>query len=143
MMPLFRRLLLTLFVAAPWVLIASGASAADNQAELQRLQKEIAKLQTWLQETQTEHSQISAKLQQSDKDIGAIVQKIEATRAKLEQERDRLKKLHQEQGQLRHLKAEQKHQLAQQLIGAQKLGNQGSIKVLLNQDDPQQLNRML
>lgn len=143
MMPLFRRLLLTLFVAAPWVLIASGASAADNQAELQRLQKEIAKLQTWLEETQTEHSEISAKLQESDKDISGIVKKIEATRAKLEKERDRLKKLHQEQGQLRHLKAEQKHQLAQQLIGAQKLGNQGSIKVLLNQDDPQQLNRML
>lgn len=125
------------------VLTSGAVQAENNQAELERLQQEIQKLQSWLQETQTEHSKISEKVRQSDKDIGDLVKKIEATRDELDKERARLKKLHQEQGQLRHLKAEQKHQLAQQLMGAQKLGNQGSIKVLLNQDDPQQLNRML
>jgi septal ring factor EnvC (AmiA/AmiB activator) len=116
---------------------------ADEQADLAKLQQEINKLQAWLKETESEHDKLSTALQESDKKIGGIAKKIDETRALLNEERSRLKKLQAEQSQLRVLKAEQKQQLAKQLSGAQKLGNQGSIKVLLNQDDPQQISRML
>jgi septal ring factor EnvC (AmiA/AmiB activator) len=116
---------------------------ADEQADLAKLQQEINKLQAWLKETESEHDKLSTALQESDKKIGGIAKKIDETRTLLNEERSRLKKLQAEQSQLRVLKAEQKQQLAKQLSGAQKLGNQGSIKVLLNQDDPQQISRML
>lgn len=118
-------------------------SWADEEADLAKLQQEISKLQQWLKETESEHDKLSEALQKSDEKIGAIAKKIDETRTKLNQERTRLKKLQAEQSQLRILKAEQKKQLSKQLTGAQKLGNQGSIKVLLNQDDPQQISRML
>lgn len=118
-------------------------SWADEEADLAKLQQEISKLQQWLKETESEHDKLNQKLRQSDEKIGAIVKKIDQTRAQLNKERARLKKLQAEQKQLRFLKSEQKQQLAKQLTGAQKLGNQGSIKVLLNQDDPQQISRML
>lgn len=118
-------------------------SWADEQADLAKLQQEISKLQQWLKETESEHDKLSEALQKSDEKIGAIAKKIDATRTQLNEERARLKKLQAEQSQLRTLKSEQKQQLAKQLTGAQKLGNQGSIKVLLNQDDPQQISRML
>jgi septal ring factor EnvC (AmiA/AmiB activator) len=118
-------------------------SWADEQADLAQLQKEINKLQQWLKETESEHDKLSEALQKSDEKIGDIAKKIDATRTQLNEERARLKKLQAEQSQLRVLKSEQKQQLAKQLTGAQKLGNQGSIKVLLNQDDPQQISRML
>lgn len=118
-------------------------SWADEQADLAKLQQEISKLQQWLKETESEHDKLSEALQKSDEKIGAIAKKIDATRTQLNEERARLKKLQAEQSQLRILKSEQKQQLAKQLTGAQKLGNQGSIKVLLNQDDPQQISRML
>ena len=118
-------------------------SVADEQADLAKLQQEITKLQTWLKETESEHDKLSEALRKSDEKIGGIAKKIDATRALLNEERSRLKKLKAEQGQLRVLKTEQKQQLSKQLSGAQKLGNQGSIKVLLNQDDPQQISRML
>ena len=118
-------------------------SWADEEADLAKLQQEISKLQQWLKETESEHDKLNQKLRLSDEKIGAIAKKIDETRSQLNEERTRLKKLQAEQKQLRFLKSEQKQQLAKQLTGAQKLGNQGSIKVLLNQDDPQQISRML
>lgn len=118
-------------------------SWADEQDDLAKLQQEIKKLQSWLKETESEHDDLNKKLQLSDEKIGSIAKRIDETRSKLKKERARLKKLKAEQSQLRTLKAEQKKQLAKQITGAQKLGNQGSIKVLLNQDDPQQIRRML
>ena len=118
-------------------------SWADEEADLAKLQQEINKLQQWLKDTESEHDKLNEKLRLSDEKIGAIAKKIDETRSQLNQERTRLKKLQAEQSQLRVLKAEQKQQLAKQLTGAQKIGNQGSIKVLLNQDDPQQISRML
>lgn len=118
-------------------------SWADEQDDLAKLQQEIKKLQAWLKETESQHDKLNQQLRLSDEKIGNTAKKIDETREKLKQERARLKKLKAEQSQLRILKAEQKKQLAKQITGAQKLGNQGSIKVLLNQDDPQQISRML
>jgi len=118
-------------------------SWADEEADLAQLQQEIDKLQQWLKDTESEHDKLNQKLRISDEKIGALAKKIDDTRSLLNEERSRLKKLQAEQSQLRFLKSEQKQQLAKQLTGAQKIGNQGSIKVLLNQDDPQQISRML
>jgi septal ring factor EnvC (AmiA/AmiB activator) len=118
-------------------------SWADEQADLDKLQQEINKLQLWLKNTESEHDKLNQQLRLSDEKIGALAKKIDETRNQLNAERTRLKKLKAEQSQLRVLKSEQKKQLAKQLTGAQKIGNQGSIKVLLNQDDPQQISRML
>ncbi|MGK0248553.1 MAG: septal ring factor EnvC (AmiA/AmiB activator), partial [Oleispira sp.] len=130
--------LLSLFISP-----LAQVSVADEQADLARLQQEISKLQSWLKETESEHDNLSQALKESDKKIGSIAKKIDEARTLLKQERSRLKKLQAEKSQLRTLKAEQKKQLAKQLGGAQKLGNQGSIKVLLNQDDPQKISRIL
>jgi septal ring factor EnvC (AmiA/AmiB activator) len=130
----YLSLIISQFTTVSW---------ADEQDDLAKLQQEINKLQRWLKETESEHDKLNEQLRQSDEKIGAIAKKIDATRTQLNKERARLKKLQAEQSQLRFLKAEQKQQLAKQLSGAQKLGNQGSIKVLLNQDDPQQISRML
>jgi septal ring factor EnvC (AmiA/AmiB activator) len=132
-----------LFLFCLFISQLTQVSFADEQADLAKLQEEINKLQTWLKETESDHDKLSEALRKSDEKIGSIAKKIDDTRALLNQERSSLKKLQAEQSKLRTLKAEQKQQLAKQLSGAQKLGNQGSIKVLLNQDDPQQISRML
>ena len=118
-------------------------SWADEEADLAKLQQEINKLELWLKKTESEYDKLNQQLRLSDEKIGASAKKIDATRTQLNAERARLKILQGEQKQLRFLKTEQKQQLAKQISGAQKLGNQGSIKVLLNQDDPQQISRML
>lgn len=131
------------FLLSLVITLLAPASWADEKADLAKLQKEISALQKWLKETDVEYNKLNKQLRLSDQKIGNTAKKIENTRRQLIKERSRLQSLKKEQRQLEHLKKQQKHQLAKQLNGAQKLGNQGSIKVLLNQDDPQQISRML
>lgn len=116
---------------------------ANDEAKLEALKKEIAKLQGWLNEAQKESGELTEALKKSDKDISAQLQHIETIRQKIHAEQERLKKLRQEQGQLREKQHQQRVQLQEQLRAAHKIGQDGSLKLMLNQDDPQQAQRML
>ncbi|PHS66223.1 MAG: peptidase M23 [Thalassobium sp.] len=116
---------------------------ADDEAKLDALKTEIAKLEQWLNSAKDEYSQLNDALRKSDKDIAELSKQIEQTRTRLQEEKDRLKKLRQEQGQLRQLQDKHRQHLAEQLRAAQRIGSEGPLKLLLNQDDPQQAQRML
>lgn len=116
---------------------------ANDEAKLESLKQEIKKLQSWLAKAQQESDQLSSQLRQSDLDISKLNQSIAGIQQQLEEERDRLKKLRQEQGQLRQHQNKQRELLAEQLRSAQRLGQDGPIKLLLNQSNPQQAQLML
>lgn len=124
-------------------LLLSGQAWANDEARLNELKQEIAKLNAQLQKTQKESGQVTEALRQSDKDISDLLKKIEETRAKLSEGQERLKKLRQEQGQLRELELKHRAELSKQVRAAQQVGQDGPVKLLLNQDDPQQAQRML
>lgn len=124
-------------------LLVSPISWANDEAKLAELKQEIQKLQTWLAKAQQESDQLNAQLRQSDLEIAKSNQEIEQVKAKLKEEREQLKKLRLEQGQLRTHQTNQRKLLADQLRSAQRLGQDGPIKLLLNQNDPQQVQRML
>ncbi|MBU2038602.1 MAG: hypothetical protein KKH95_05630, partial [Gammaproteobacteria bacterium] len=69
---------------------------ADDEAKLDALKTEIAKLEQWLNSAKDEYSQLNDALRKSDKDIAELSKQIEQTRARLQEEKDRLKKLRQE-----------------------------------------------
>lgn len=117
--------------------------AEDDEAKLKVLQQEITKLQSWLKDARQEYSDLDHALQRSDKDIAELTRRIEQTRQQLEQERAKLKKLREEQGQLQLLQRQHRHHLADQVRSAARMGNAAPLKVLLNQDDPQQSQRLL
>jgi septal ring factor EnvC (AmiA/AmiB activator) len=119
------------------------AEEAGDAAKLQALKQDIAKLQQWLNEASAEHSKLSESLRNTDQDIGAITRKIEETRRLLKEEQDRLKKLRQDQAQLNELRSRHTLRLKEQLQAAYRLGGDSPIKMLLNQDDSQQAQRML
>lgn len=124
-------------------LLFSSASFANDAAKLENLKQEIQKLQSWLAQAQQESDQLSSQLRQSDLDISNLNKEIETINAKLKEERDLLKKLRLEQGQLRYHQNKQKELLSEQIRSAQRLGQDGPIKLLLNQNDPLHVQRML
>jgi septal ring factor EnvC (AmiA/AmiB activator) len=124
------------------LLLCSKAVANDEQ-QLSNLKQEIKKLEQWLNTARDEHSQLDQALRKSDLEIAELLKKIERTRTELKEEQFRLKKLRLEQSQLRELKQQHRQHLAEQLRSAQKLGDQGPLKLLLNQNDPQQAQRMM
>lgn len=128
------------------LLLCSGLVAhatANDEKQLNNLKQEIKKLEQWLNSARDEHSQLDKALRQSDLEIAKLLQQVEATRQELKGEQARLKKLRQEQSQLRELKQQHREHLAEQVRAAQQLGDQGPLKLLLNQDDPQQMQRMM
>lgn len=122
---------------------ATSLAATEDENKIQQLQQDINKLKTWMAQARKEQGDIRQKLRQSDLEISKLASNINNTKQKIQQEQDRLKKLRKEQSQLHVEKAKQKQQLAQQIVASQRLGQQGAIKVLLNQDNPQTISRMM
>ena len=125
------------------LLCVSNPVFANSEAELEALRADIAKLQRWLNEASDEHSKIHSQLGATNNEIAELTHKIESTKRKLEEEQARLKKLRREQRQLDELQASYRLRLKQQLQAAHRVGSEGPVKLLLNQDDPQQAQRML
>ncbi|WP_221799993.1 murein hydrolase activator EnvC family protein [Oceanobacter mangrovi] len=132
-------------LALACLLLTTGTARAEDSdaAKLQSLKAEIAKLQQWLNEASAEQSKLSESLQQTDKDIGKLSRQIDETRRQLEEEQQRLKKLRQDQAQLDELRTRHTQRLREQIRAAYQLGSDAPIKALLNQDDPQQAQRMM
>lgn len=135
------RRLIILIACVGWFLYQPAV--ANDEIKLENLKKEIQKLQHWLASAQQESDQLNKQLRQSDLDISKLNQLINETQRKLNEERDRLKKLRQEQGQLRLHQNKQRQLLAEQLRAAQQIGQDGPLKLLLNQSNPQEAQRML
>src|SRR5690554_6503968 len=126
-----------------FLLLLSWPAMANDDAKLEALKKEIQKLQQWMHSAQKESDQLSQDLRQSDIEIGKINQQVEQTRKLLQEEQDRLKKLQLEQGQLHKHQQQKRDYLSEQIRAAQRLGNDGPVKLLLHQNDPQKAQRMM
>lgn len=135
--------LLSLLLLFSGALLFHPAAFADDEQQLNNLKQEIKKLEQWLNQAKDEYSQLDQALRKSDLEIAELLKKIETTRSELKEEQARLKKLRREQSQLRQLREQHRSHLAEQLRAAQQLGDQGPLKLLLNQDDPQQAQRMM
>lgn len=134
------------FIIAIALLGASLSTAyadTEDEKKIEQLQTDINKLKQWLTEAQQEQDDIRKKLRASDLEISKLSKNIAETKKKIAQETERLKKLRKEQSQLHYEKAKQKQALAKQIIASQKLGQQGALKVLLSQDNPQTVSRMM
>lgn len=128
-----------------WLLlfVLSSSVYADDEAELKQIQADIQKLQQWLKDAQSEYSDLDKALQQSDRDLADTTQKVEQTRQALKEEQARLKKLQAYQKRQKALQQQHRERLAQQVKAAHQIGQQGPLKLLLNQDDPQEMQRMM
>ncbi|MBE0482516.1 MAG: peptidoglycan DD-metalloendopeptidase family protein [Bacterioplanes sp.] len=131
----------TLVLLLVWLSISSVL--ADDERRLAELQKEIQQLQQWLNSAKDEYSQLDQALRQSDIAISDINRQIDTTRTQLNEEQQRLKKLRLEQGQLQQLQQQHRQYLIEQIQAAHKMGEQSPIKLLLDQDDPQQAQRTM
>ena len=142
-----RRMTRAAFTAA---LLASSlclcvnAHAEPNyDKQLKQLKNVIQQVQQEMQAVKSERDQLLNALQNSETDIGELINQVDKIKADLHQKNQELKGLQQKQQQLELQQAEQKKHIEQQLTAAYKLGQQDRIKLLLNQEDPETLSRVL
>lgn len=124
------------------LLLCLPAQGNDAQ-KLKALKAEIKKLESWLVKTRDRHNKINQSIRRLDMTISKRIQEINQNRQKLNQQRTKLRHLTEQQKQLQKHTKNNQHELRELLLSAQQLGQQGPIKLLLNQQDISHSGRML
>ncbi len=119
------------------------AEKVAAKQELQQLKGKIKNLQVTLSTKRKQQSSALKKLRSSEKKIATASKILRSTIRQLSKKESELKKLRRKQLTLESDKTSQKKALAEQLRSAYMNGKQEYLKLLLNQQDPEELGRML
>jgi septal ring factor EnvC (AmiA/AmiB activator) len=113
------------------------------QTQLDALNQEIESYKVLLEKTRSEHTQIESELQKNEEEMGTLIQKIRQIEEQLAEGQDKVTRLESDRDELQGRKREQQDQIKAQIRAAYSIGNQQQLKVLLNQEDPAEISRML
>jgi septal ring factor EnvC (AmiA/AmiB activator) len=139
-----RLLLFCIFAITSTLVIAEPQKDPEQlEAELRTLEAEIQKFREMMEETQGTRSDLEDTLRTNDQQINEILKKIETIQKDLNKGEEKISSLKYEQNQLQRAKRNQQELIARQIRAAYEIGNQEYLKVVLNQEDPNQLARML
>jgi septal ring factor EnvC (AmiA/AmiB activator) len=117
--------------------------AAPDRQQLEQVRERIGVLQERIRSTTGEQDALSAELAATEKAIGGVARRLRVLEAQLESQRLRLGELRQrEQEQLGALQAERRA-LSRQIRAAYAMGRQERLKILLNQQEPARVSRLL
>ncbi len=139
--------LLAIAISSPLVGFAETAQGQRDPAallkELKALEAGIDKFRQMLQRTEGERSELESSLELNEQSINDILNRIEAIQTDLTKGEDKLSSLSEEQATLEDQKLAQQGNIIQHMRAAFELGQTPQLKVLLNQEDPQKIERML
>ena len=131
--------LLCLLPASVW----SESGAQEQRGKLEALRARINELHSSMQTKSGEKDALSKQLQQSEGQIGRLARKLRALDKRLARQRQRIAELHEEQGNQSRSLTTQQRELARQVRAAYAMGRQERLKILLNQQDPATVSRVM
>ncbi len=114
-----------------------------KEAELQSLRRQIAALSEHLKQARSTESAVQSELRITETSIGGIANELRDIGRRLAAVQEQLARLRREKEQLATKLAAHRQTLAKQVRAAYITGNQDYLKLLLNQEDPAALERML
>lgn len=145
---LTSRTLLFLLLLGGGTLAALPAVAQPNdsreaRAELKQTEQEIARLKAMLNEFKQEMSGLEAELKKSESEIGRLRRESQEIERQIKEGESRLQELRRQAEALQVALKEQEEQIARQVKAAYMGGQQDYLKLILNQDDPSRVARMM
>lgn len=139
-----RAVFLLLMLALSVPASPEAAKSPDEiEAELKALEAEISKYKDKLEASEGQKSEIEDTLKQNEKGISNLIRKIESIESDIDVNEDKVSHLTRQQRELQMARTEQRELIEQQIRAAYEIGSQEYLKVLLNQEDPDALARML
>lgn len=124
-------------------LTSSGPVFADEQDQLNAVTKELEALSTQLQQFQSEHSELEKAMRDQEVELSRLHREIYNTDRSIGLGQARLEQLGKERAKLDLSRQQQEKELRADLVAMYKTGREEPIKILLNQEDPAKLSRML
>ncbi len=139
--PCRRWCLLVLLVCLPFT--AAWPAEEDKAARLAQLRQQIQALRSALNDSRGQQQQQRHQLQRVEKELGRLSRALRKTRQELAGQRKALLRLRDRRGTLRRNLSRQKEALRRQVLAAYAMGRQGELKIILNQQDPALIGRVL
>ena len=130
-------------VIFPELLLADDAQLQTQQLKLQKVRENIQRIQEELEDDLSEHSQLEQQLATVEKQLNRQYRNFRNLQKKLRDNQRELHELESRSNELRVSMQTQQNRLAAQLRTAYFIGNQEQLKILLNQQDPSALTRIL
>lgn len=126
------------------ILLIGPAAASDPSPEdLEALRERIGELQSKLEEDLKERDSLRHELRRTEVQIGKLAREKRNLEARLESAGRRLEKLENEQREMAREKATQVDWLSRTVRAGYMSGRQALLKLLLNQEQPDRLSRLL
>jgi septal ring factor EnvC (AmiA/AmiB activator) len=123
--------------------VAAQDSEQDARAKLERVRKNIQSLQNQLRTTKGKWEEHSQALQKTEKQIGDVARRIRVTQQSLSRQKRRLTELESNRADARLHLDQQRASLERQIRAGYVIGRQEKLKILLNQQDPAVLSRVM
>ncbi len=136
------RLLLLLGLTA-WVFGVQASEASDKKQQLEQLRERMLQVEKNIASTQKLKTVEQQALRKVDKSLSKSSKQLRQIQALLLRKQKNIKRLRKQSLVLSKDIKQQKDFLAAQLKAAYLMGKQQRIKMLLNQQDPARINRML
>ncbi len=139
---LFIALFLSLTaIASPT--FAQNQTEDDYERQLKELSSTIDKLKKQLASTKTSKDKLQQSLQSSEQEIGKFTKRIEEIKEALSREKKQLSQHQARRAELEKSRQSQQQQINQIIREAYLLGQESQIKLILNQEEPAKVTRML
>ena len=121
----------------------SDEERAIKAGELARLQGRIDSIVAERNEVRSRYDQVQQALRSTERKIGAYVQELQQLNRQLRKQDRQLQKLLKQQQQLQQNVESQRELLGEQVRAAYMIGRQEYLKLLLNQQDPAVMGRVM
>ena len=138
---MFRALALVLL--ASLTVPAFADDKAQTQKQLEAARADVAELKKLLEKLQQEKSGVQKELQRTEKEMGGLEKQVKGLEGELKKSEEELKRLDQEKKKLQQSRLEQQRLIAIQARAAYQSGQQEPLRLLLNQQQPEQFARTL
>lgn len=117
--------------------------ADDQKAKLDELKRNIEALKKELEATKGSRDEVHKALEKTETSIGELNRKAEQLKQELDSRKKKLNSLREERSELQLQKRQQQGNVAQYINAAYRLGQQDSLRLLLNQQEPARVSRNL
>lgn len=141
-----KHLLIKACIIAGFILLSNASYATDLQSrqhELKQVQRQISQQQNTLKSTSKQRARLLTLLKQDEQAIAKVAQKASEIQGEIKKIDKELNELVERQQELNKLKKIQQDTLSTQLVSAYMTGKHDYTKMLLNQQNPSQMERML
>ena len=138
---LISLLLLVTTESSAWQ-SASQETAAETQARIDAIARELERRSAAMQQRARELSATEKQVQQLDQRIAAVASQLAELATSLQRTNQRIDQLQQQQRQLIAEQKQQQQWLAKQVDMAYRIGEHDLLKLILNQEEPAEIERL-